>query len=66
LVKAKVSRRSKGIHNRNEIKSDLVAIPFRVLGLVWGTDIPWVHLKDKRPHERPKSPITREVTPSWA
>jgi hypothetical protein len=25
--------------------------------------VPW---KDKRPHERPKSPINREVTPSWA
>jgi hypothetical protein len=33
---------------------------------VWGTDIPRVHWKDKRPHERPKSPINSEVTPSWA
>jgi hypothetical protein len=33
---------------------------------MWGTDIPRVHWKDKRPHERPKSPINREVIPSWA
>jgi hypothetical protein len=33
---------------------------------LWGTDIPRVHWKDKRPHERPKSPINRKVTPSWA
>jgi hypothetical protein len=33
---------------------------------VWGTDIPQVHWKDKRPHERPKGPINRKVTPSWA
>jgi hypothetical protein len=33
---------------------------------VWGTDIPRVHWKDKRPHERPKGPINRKVTPSWA
>jgi hypothetical protein len=33
---------------------------------MWGTDIPWVHWKDKRPHERPKSLINHEVTPSWA
>jgi hypothetical protein len=33
---------------------------------LWGTDIPRVHWKDKRPHERPKSLINREVTPSWA
>jgi hypothetical protein len=34
--------------------------------LVWGTDIPRVHWKDKRPHERPKGPINRKVIPSWA
>jgi hypothetical protein len=33
---------------------------------VWGTDIPRVHWKDKRPHERPKDPINRKVIPSWA
>jgi hypothetical protein len=33
---------------------------------VWGTDIPRVHWKDKRPHERPKGPINRKVIPSWA
>jgi hypothetical protein len=33
---------------------------------VWGTDIPWVHWKDKRPHERPEGPIIRKVTSSWA
>jgi hypothetical protein len=36
------------------------------MGWLWGTDIPRVHWKDKRPHERPKSPINRKVTPSWA
>jgi hypothetical protein len=39
---------------------------FILLLLVWGTDIPWVHWKDKRPHEWPKGPINRKVTPSWA
>jgi hypothetical protein len=34
--------------------------------LLWGTDIPRVHWKDKRPHERPKGPINRKVIPSWA
>jgi hypothetical protein len=33
---------------------------------LWGTNIPRVHWKGNRPHERPKSPINREVTPSWA
>jgi hypothetical protein len=33
---------------------------------MWGTDIPRVHQKDKRPHERPVGPIIREVIPSWA
>jgi hypothetical protein len=33
---------------------------------LWGTDIPRVHWKDKRPHERPKGPIIRKVIPSWA
>jgi hypothetical protein len=33
---------------------------------LWGTDIPRVHWKDKRPHERPKGPINRKVIPSWA
>jgi hypothetical protein len=32
---------------------------------LWGTDIPRVHWKDKRPHERPESPIIRKVIPSW-
>jgi hypothetical protein len=40
--------------------------PLRVKSHLWGTDIPRVHWKDERPHERPKSPINREVTPSWA
>jgi hypothetical protein len=42
---------------------------FRVHLLVaplWGTDIPRVHWKDKRPHERPEGPIIRKVIPSWA
>jgi hypothetical protein len=34
--------------------------------LLWGTDIPRVHWKGKRPHGRPKGPIKRKVTPSWA
>jgi hypothetical protein len=33
---------------------------------VWGTDIPRVHWKDKRPHERPEGPISHKVIPSWA
>jgi hypothetical protein len=33
---------------------------------VWGTDIPRVHRKDKRPHKRPVGPIIRKVIPSWA
>ena len=35
-------------------------------GACGGQISPRVHWKDKRPHERPKSPINREVTPSWA
>jgi hypothetical protein len=34
--------------------------------ILWGTDIPRVHWKDKRPHERPEGPIIRKVIPSWA
>ena len=34
--------------------------------LVWGTDIPRVHWKSKRPHERPKGLINRKVILSWA
>jgi hypothetical protein len=33
---------------------------------LWGTNIPRVHQKDKRPHERPVGPIIREVIHSWA
>jgi hypothetical protein len=33
---------------------------------LWGTDIPRVHWKDKRLHERPVGPIIRKVTSSWA
>jgi hypothetical protein len=29
-----------------------------------GDRYPQVHWKDKRPHERPKGPINRKVTPS--
>jgi hypothetical protein len=36
------------------------------IGGLWGTDIPQVHWKDKRPRERPAGPIIRKVTPSWA
>jgi hypothetical protein len=36
------------------------------VNLLWGTDIPRVHWKDKRPHERPKGPINHKVIPSWA
>jgi hypothetical protein len=35
-------------------------------GLLWGTDIPWVHWEDKRPHEWPKGLISHKVIPSWA
>jgi hypothetical protein len=35
-------------------------------GSVWGTDIPRVHWKAKRPRERPVGPIIRKVIPSWA
>jgi hypothetical protein len=31
---------------------------------VWGTDIPRVHWKDKRHHERLEGPIIRKVIPS--
>jgi hypothetical protein len=34
--------------------------------VLWGTDIPRVHQKDKRPHERPKGPIIHKVIPSWS
>jgi hypothetical protein len=37
-----------------------------VVGVMWGTDIPQVHWKGKRPHERLKGPINRKVIPSWA
>jgi hypothetical protein len=33
---------------------------------LWGTDIPRVHWKGKRPHERPKGPINCKAIPSWA
>jgi hypothetical protein len=33
---------------------------------MWGTNIPWVHQKDKRPQERPVGPIIRKVIPLWA
>jgi hypothetical protein len=36
------------------------------IGGLWGTDIPRVHWKGKRPHERPKGPINRKAIPSWA
>jgi hypothetical protein len=39
---------------------------FHDISIVWGTDIPRVHWKDKRPHERPNGPINRKVIPSWA
>jgi hypothetical protein len=39
------------------------AVPDPVL---WGTDIPRVHWKDKRPHEGPNGPINHKVIPSWA
>jgi hypothetical protein len=34
--------------------------------LLWGTDIPRVHQKDKMPREGPVGPIIRKVIPSWA
>jgi hypothetical protein len=37
-----------------------------MLLVLWGTDIPQVHLKGKRPHESPKGPINRKAIPSWA
>jgi hypothetical protein len=36
------------------------------IGGLWGTYIPRVHWKSKRPHERPKGPINRKVILSWA
>jgi hypothetical protein len=33
---------------------------------VWGTDVPRVHQKDKRSHERPKGSIVHEVISWWA
>jgi hypothetical protein len=48
---------------------DLWAGYFKInpkIGGLWGTDIPRVHQKDKRPHERPMGPIICEVIPSWA
>jgi hypothetical protein len=33
---------------------------------LWGTDIPRVHWKGKKPHERPKGPINRKAIPLWA
>jgi hypothetical protein len=33
---------------------------------VWGTDIPRVHWKDKRPCERLVGSIIRKVTSLWA
>jgi hypothetical protein len=35
-------------------------------GALWGTDIPRVHWKAKRPREWPAGPIIRKVIPSWA
>jgi hypothetical protein len=48
---------------------DLWAGYFKInpkIGGLWGTDIPRVHQKNKRPHERPEGPIIREIIPSWA
>jgi hypothetical protein len=36
------------------------------IGGLWGTDIPRVHRKGKRPNERPKNSINRKIIPSWA
>jgi hypothetical protein len=33
---------------------------------LWEIDIPWVHQRSKRPHERPRGPIIRKVILSWA
>jgi hypothetical protein len=48
---------------------DLRAGYFKIdpkIGGLWGTDIPGVHRKDKRPHKRPVGLIIREIIPSWA
>jgi hypothetical protein len=47
---------------RNAISHGLKPLEVRL----WGTDIPRVHQKSKRPHERPKGPINREDILSWA
>jgi hypothetical protein len=49
-----------------EILVKFVSGRMMVKEALWGTDIPRVHWKDKRPHERPKGPINRKVILSWA
>jgi chromosome segregation ATPase len=54
--------------NEHELENEKFKFARSMLysGRLWGTDIPRVHQKDKRPHERPVGPIVREVIPSWA
>jgi hypothetical protein len=45
----------------NETVDELAKIASGRTTVLWGTDIPRVHQKDKRPHEGPKGSIIREV-----
>jgi hypothetical protein len=74
-LSGKVQRRTAKIHQTirwctelsGEPTVDCATVGSEIGGrYVWGTDIHRVHWKDKRPHERPKGPINRMVTPSWA
>jgi hypothetical protein len=38
---------------------------YEAMEKLWGTNIPRVHWKSKRPHERPKGPINCKVILSW-
>jgi hypothetical protein len=52
-------------HNKQGYHHLVVNLEF-YYRILWGTDIPRVHWKGKRPHERPKGPINRKDIPSWA
>jgi hypothetical protein len=52
--------------SRLEMSREVSPDAHRGIHPMWGTDIPRVHQKDKRPHKRPMGPIIREIIPSWA